>query len=1463
VTVTCGNDAPVVDLDGPADDPGGDSDVAANFTEGTPVVIVDAVNLTVSDPDSPDLASATVTITNLLDAGIETLAAVTAGTSITAVYTAATGVLSLTGPDTLANYQQVLRTVMYNNTSQNPNTTARLITFVVNDGTDTSATATTTLSITSVNNPPTVTPVTFTLDENSTNGTVVGTVTATDPDLPAQTLSYAITAGNTGNAFAINASTGQITVATSTALDFETTPTFNLTVQVTDDGTPAQSGSATITVNLNNVNDPPVVTAATFSVAENSANGTAVGTPVTFTDTDVSQTHTFAITAGNTGNAFAINSSTGQITVANGTALDFETTPTFGLTVQVIDDGTPAQSGSATITVNLTNVNEAPVPTGGPFSLPENSANGISVGTVSAGDLDAGQTQTFSITAGNTGSAFAINASTGQIAVATSGALNFETTPSFTLTVQVMDNGTPNLTGTTTITITLTDVNEAPVIDDQSVSLTENSANGTTVATVPVSDPDTAQTHTFSFTGGNTGGAFAISNTGVITVAAVAAVNFEVNPVFTLTVQVTDSGTPTLSDTATVMVNLLNVNEAPVAQDKNYSAQANMQIGIADGNGLLIGATDEDAGTVLTVSAVSGTTPAGGNVTFNAATGAFDVDPPPGVTGNVTFTYTVQDNGMPTLSDTATVTVNVSGPVIWFVQQGAAGTNDGRLSNPFTALGSVPAVDSVNDRVFVFAGTYVDGLALLSGEQLIGQGVTGADFDTLFGITPPVGTIARPAINGTRPVLQNTVTLNTSGVVRGLNLSTTNATALTDVAGATTGVSVNEVDVLATTATAVSFNDLAGTVALGSTTSTGGTTNVSLTSVAATVNLGSGALSGSTAGASNHAFVVSGGTGVISYAGNITKANQGNLINVSGKTGGTVTFSGALNGNGSSGINVSNHTAAVPVVVNFTNASQVLNTGASPAVTLDNNDTATINFTGGGLAITTTSGTGFNAINGAEAINVTGSNNTITSGTGTALNVNNSIIGGSGLTFRSIAANGGTNGIVLNTTGALGGLTVTGNGGLCTSAAMCTGGAIQSTTSDGIVLTNTRNVSLTRVYIANTGRHGVNGTQMTDASGGILPTFALLNSFMESPGDADNESALFFDTLSATNITGTMVVSDTTIQNFEDVGIHIGNQSGTLTLNVTNVTINNNSDTNGEEGIDVDASGTATINVNISNSRFQDLEGGSMNIVAQMSGTIDLNVNNIVDIGAGGPDNFPTPPVMTFSAEGPSSNFFFDITNNKLLDAPGDGIFIGHEGEISGRITGNVITGIALGDGIRIDTDATSNQLSTILIENNQIGTTFNFESVNHTGVGDDGIQVLHRDGTKTLNLTINNNQIANTGAGQGEALRYFTDDDVAGGGPGNLLKVTNNTFTNIGLPDAIVIITQDPGTDLCTNISTNTFVGANKNIFLSQAGTSVLQITQASVAALAAANTNATASSTGTITFNGTCTNPLLPTNP
>ena len=109
-----------------------------------------------------------VTITNQLDGAAETLTANTGATSIVASYDSGTGVLSLSGVDTVANYQQVLRTVTYDNSSQDPNLTDRSITFVANDGTDNSNVGTTTVMMSEVDDAPTNTvPVAQSTDEDT------------------------------------------------------------------------------------------------------------------------------------------------------------------------------------------------------------------------------------------------------------------------------------------------------------------------------------------------------------------------------------------------------------------------------------------------------------------------------------------------------------------------------------------------------------------------------------------------------------------------------------------------------------------------------------------------------------------------------------------------------------------------------------------------------------------------------------------------------------------------------------------------------------------------------------------------------------------------------------------------------------------------------------------------------------------------------------------------------------------------------------------------------------------------------------------------------------------------------------------------------------------------------------------------------------------------------------------------
>jgi VCBS repeat-containing protein len=145
--VLFGNAAPELDLNGEASG----VDFTTTFT-GNPVSVTDSANLTLTDPNNTTLVGATITITNPLDGVAEVLTADFTGTNIAGNYDDTTGTLTLSGEDTLVNYQQVLGTLTYNNTAATPDTADRAIAFTVNDGgihSNTSALAMTTLTLTS------------------------------------------------------------------------------------------------------------------------------------------------------------------------------------------------------------------------------------------------------------------------------------------------------------------------------------------------------------------------------------------------------------------------------------------------------------------------------------------------------------------------------------------------------------------------------------------------------------------------------------------------------------------------------------------------------------------------------------------------------------------------------------------------------------------------------------------------------------------------------------------------------------------------------------------------------------------------------------------------------------------------------------------------------------------------------------------------------------------------------------------------------------------------------------------------------------------------------------------------------------------------------------------------------------------------------------------------------------------
>ena len=555
------------------------------------------------------------------------------------------------------------------------------LTVQVSDGM-TLATAAITINVANVNdNAPTIAAQIFSIAENAANGAAVGTVTATDADGDA--LTFSITDGNTGNAFAINAGTGAITV--SGTLNRTTTQTYTLTVQVSD-GTTSMEAAVTINVTGTGGNQAPIIAAQTFSVAENAAANTPVGT-MTATDAD-NDGLTFSITMGNDAGAFAINASSGAITVAG--ALDHETTPTYTLTMQV-SDGTATANAAATIKV--TDVNEAPVVTAQTtaFTVAEDANNGTTVGTVAATDPE-NDPLTFSITSGNLSDAFTINARSGAITVA--GTLDRETTSTYTLTVRASD---ASLSGTADFTVNVTDVNEAPTVTAQSSAFTvaENANNGTAVGTVAATDPENDRL-TFSITNGNTGNAFAVNaSSGAITVAGT--LDHETTPTYTLTVRASDGS---LSGTANFTVNVTDVNEAPVvtAQNAAFTVAENAANGATVGT---VAATDPESDR-LTFSITAGNT--GNAFAINASSGVITVAGTVDYETTPTYTLTVRASDG-SLSGTANFTVNVTNVNDNAPTIAAQTLSVAENSAAGTTVGTVAATDADGDPLTTFAIT--------------------------------------------------------------------------------------------------------------------------------------------------------------------------------------------------------------------------------------------------------------------------------------------------------------------------------------------------------------------------------------------------------------------------------------------------------------------------------------------------------------------------------------------------------------------------------------------------------------------------------------------------------------------------------------------------------------------------------------------------------------------------------------
>ena len=271
--------------------------------------------------------------------------------------------------------------------------------------------------------------------ENISMGTSILTLSTSNAE---GTLSYSLT--DDDNKFAINGSTGEVTLAN--ALDYETKTSHSFTVTVTDGVT---TSTETFTLNVTDVDLALSASLASSSQLENISTGTTI---LTSSTSESEGTVSYSITDAD--NKFAINSSTGEVTLDN--ALDYENKTSHSFTVTATD-GVTTTSQTFTLTVDNVAINTLAVTLANSgAALAESSSSGTTVGSSSISNPDS---ETVSYSLSGTGSTnFAVDSS-GNIT--TNAALDYETAKSYSLTLTATSGGT---TTTDAFTVNVKNVEE-------------------------------------------------------------------------------------------------------------------------------------------------------------------------------------------------------------------------------------------------------------------------------------------------------------------------------------------------------------------------------------------------------------------------------------------------------------------------------------------------------------------------------------------------------------------------------------------------------------------------------------------------------------------------------------------------------------------------------------------------------------------------------------------------------------------------------------------------------------------------------------------------------------------------------------------------------------------------------------------------------------------------------------------
>jgi hypothetical protein len=906
-----------------------------------------------------------------------------------------------------------------------------------------------------------------------------------------------------------------------------------------------------------------------------------------------------------------------------------------------------------------------------------------------------------------------------------------------------------------------------------------------------------------------------------------------------LTIAGDASKTPTLTNTVT-LASSVTVNGIDMSTTTNGAITGASVTGInvtvrnlttTTGTGLSITGTG-NTGSITITSVTTGAAANGinvnnfaspGTVTINGAniTGTTDTAMNfASVTGvslgttsiNQTSQTALALNATPiTLTGNLTIATSAGGTGVSFGGGNAsiaAGTNAFSITNTSTGTGISATAGSIfitgsNNSISTQSGTALNA----ANATITSSGLTFANVSA----NGAVNAINLSSVTATGSIVISAGTL-TGGAGATFNLSggtgtviynggmsqATPAHPLLSVSGGHSGILVFNTGLLsATNGTGLQFNNADGSYNFnGTTTLNGGDAGIDVAN-GSTGNFSFGSGTSVTNPTNEFLTVQNSAPQLFLYSGSFNKTNGTRGILISGNTGGTITFNG-------------------------TGTKVLTATGSANAIDLTSNTGATINFLANNLVLTTATGTGFNATGGGT-IHVTGTGNIITSVGGIALNVVNTTIGPSGLTFQRISANGGANGIVLDNTGSNAGLTVNGDG-----TNWFSGGTIQNTTGtdgassgNGIYLNSAINIALSYMQLNDHANHAIRGNNVTGFS---MHRTRITGTNGNNVGS--DEGAISFN-----NLLGTGSITNSFIAGGAEDNVRIANTSGTLNrLMMSSDTLQANG-SSGNDAILIDGSSTAVLNATIQNCVFTASRANQIHYVINNSSSGD-----IVITGNKISNNHPNKLGSDFGINIGSTStngVTYSVTGNTVNDAGGSGIEVGRlaggGGSMSGSISNNVVgtTGVA---------NSGSNASSCIVVGIVGAGTTATHTSTitNNTlrQYTNYGIRLINRGtGAGYLNATVTNNNIAEPSPNAASFAAYSgirAELGASSTGPddgktclvisGNILNQTgSSTQADIRVFGRFGTKTAFPGWNGSTAI--NTFIQSNNTITVAPGG--------------------------------------------